>query len=122
MQYNPPSPAQYNRNDQRRYHRLDMSANLEQGNGQFDDYHYGRGGGYPGHHRRRRNALNQSAMQMITSRIEEIKNSPSMEGCGKETIITIAVIIALIAGLAYLIVSHWKSITGLIEPFFEWFQ
>ena len=25
-------------------------------------------------------------------------------------------------GLAYLIVHHWKSITGMIEPFFEWFQ
>jgi uncharacterized membrane protein len=74
---------------------------------------------------RRNSRVNQSALKMLTSRIEdrieEIKQSPSMEGCGKETIITIILIIAVIAGLAYLIVHNWSSITGLIEPFFEWF-
>jgi uncharacterized membrane protein len=58
---------------------------------------------------------------MLTSRIEEIKHSPSLQGCGKDTIIAILIIIAVIGSLAYTIVHYWKSITGLIEPFFEWF-
>ena len=33
----------------------------------------------------------------------------------------IIIIVAVIAGLAFLIVHYWKSITGMIEPFFEWF-
>jgi hypothetical protein len=44
-----------------------------------------------------------------------------MEGCGKDTIVAIVFIVAVITGLAYLIVHHWKAITGMIEPFFEWF-
>ena len=58
----------------------------------------------------------------IEDRIEEIKQSPSMEGCGKDTIMVIIVIVAVITALAYLIVHYWQSITSLIEPFFEWFQ
>jgi hypothetical protein len=45
---------------------------------------------------RRNEAVNQSAIQMITTRIEEIKHSPSMEGCGKETILIIIFIVAVI--------------------------
>jgi uncharacterized membrane protein YdjX (TVP38/TMEM64 family) len=33
----------------------------------------------------------------------------------------IIIIVAVIAGLAFLIVHYRKSITGMIEPFFEWF-
>lgn len=57
----------------------------------------------------------------IEDRIDEIKNSPSMEGFGKDTIVIILVIVAVLGGLAYLIVAYWKSITGSIVPFFEWF-
>jgi uncharacterized membrane protein YdjX (TVP38/TMEM64 family) len=58
----------------------------------------------------------------MTSRIEVIKRSPSLQGCGKDTIIAIMIIIAVIGSIAFTIVHHWKFITGLIEPFFEWFQ
>ena len=58
----------------------------------------------------------------MTSRIEEIKRSPSLQGCGKDTIIAIMIIIAVIGSIAFTIVHHWKFITSLIEPFFEWFQ
>lgn len=65
--------------------------------------------------------MNRSAFELINSRIEEIKHAPSLQGCGKDTIMAIILIIGVIGGLAYLIVHYWKSITGMIEPFFEWF-
>jgi len=42
-------------------------------------------------------------MQLISSRIEErideIKNSPAMQGCGKDTIIAIIIIISVIVSV-----------------------
>ena len=57
-----------------------------------------------------------------------------MDGCGKDTIMAIIIIIAVIVrfltlklmiiqgGLAYLVIHYWPFITGLIQPFLEWFQ
>ncbi len=44
----------------------------------------------------RNNIVNASAIDAIASRIEELKHSPSMEGCGKDTIMIIIIIIAVI--------------------------
>lgn len=116
-----------------RFYPVDMSAQMEQGNGatggfgiahsiDFRSQNYlmrnSRNGGLT----RRNEEVNQSIFQKIEDKIEDIKQSPSMEGCGKDTIIAIIFIVAVITGIAYLVVHHWQSITGMIEPFFEWFQ
>ena len=53
--------------------------------------------------RRRDDQMSRSALQLISSRIEErieeIKNSPSLQGCGKDTIIAIIIIISVIVSL-----------------------
>ncbi len=70
---------------------LDMSNNQEQGNfgvTRSIDFHKKR---VP-----KNDNVNQSAYKIITERIEEIKHSPSMEGCGKETILIIIFIVAVI--------------------------
>ena len=61
-------------------------------------------------------------MQTITSRFEEIKNKPSLQGCGKDTILTIIAIVIVIAILTSLIIYYWNSITMMIEPFFDLFE
>ena len=80
--------------------RMDRSANMEeQGNGYYGVTHsidFYNQTGQDGKFRKRNEQMNQSALQIITTRIEEIKHSPSMVGCGKETILIILVIIAVI--------------------------
>ena len=44
-----------------------------------------------------------------------------MEGCGKDTIIIIILMVLVLGALAYFIIQKWKSIAGMIEPMFEWF-
>ena len=53
--------------------------------------------------RRRDDDVSRSALQLITSRIEEkidkIKSAPSLQGCGKDTIIAIILIISVIVSI-----------------------
>lgn len=57
----------------------------------------------PRRHRRRDDNVSRSALQLITSRIEEkideIKSAPSLQGCGMDTIIAIILIISVIVSI-----------------------
>ena len=56
--------------------------------------------------RRRDDNVSRSALKLISSRIEEkideIKRAPSLQGCGKDTIIAIILIISVIVSIQLL--------------------
>jgi len=65
----------------------------------------------------RNNRVNASAIDAIASRIEELKHSPSMEGCGKDTIMIIIIIIAVIVSSLIFEFLVWPSLfdSSLLE-------
>ena len=65
--------------------------------------------------------LEQTIVVYIKKKVKAIKKDPKCRGCDKDTLIIILVIIGFFGGLGYLIAHNWKNITGMIQPFFEWF-